>query len=700
MQLIYYLFTFALFWLHVATLTAITGSRFGSWAIARAASILIVVLVGFCLEHVVGFGSLNGVWLFTTAFSIYYLYSNWATLLEQGFLKGELIFACCLAYPLLWRYLYPTIYNTSERITNLVMINNYLPGDTLPPLDRWMPPYQFDFYYSVMHYGAALAGRLLQMSNGLTYNYCFIFLNALSLALVWDFMSRFITQRSLRLLLIAALACGGTGASIVNHMITDVAPGKKPDYMAYMWGNSRFIGGYEKEFKNEFGRKLFPNPADPKLEVPELRMENFGYQFFVADYHPPVAGFFILFLSLAIIGALEAVPVIGQTKATALKTQELRNPVEQREQLLQFILGLSVISLMGINAWNLPLQGFLVASWVGWRMVQGRADPLKKPNWTALISGGLFGLFLLYPYLDTFTNREVSTPISLVKAGQHVPIPQFIGQFWPLLILFVLGFIAPTYRRITLFFTVFFIGVFAFTETVFVDDTTDGIYERLNSVMKWWGWLWTASLLTLGTFLLANKSHFVRMPAIVALIFICTHFYDIGQYWKNDVSSDRGHFDGTDLWTRDPIYKRMFRYLRVVPDGIVVENHYEQGYHEGGGFSAFAGKPWLLGWLNQNMTWHGFSDELGELYDGMKAFYAGNLPNPAEWMMSRDVDYIIWNQKDAEAVAPEVWQKLNAELEKNYLWKIFGMANNKPIGIWIRKKPSYLAKVKYMTSPY
>jgi uncharacterized membrane protein len=687
MQLIYFLFTFSLFWLHVTTLTAIAGTRFGSWAIARATSILIVVLAGFCVEHIIGLGSLRGVWFVTTVFSIFYLWVNRENLIAQGFLKGELIFACCLVYPLLWRFLYPTIYNTSERITDLVFINNYLPGDTLPPLDRWMPPYHFDFYYSVMHYGAALAGRILQMPNGVTYNFCFIFLTAMSLALAWDFMSRFITKLSLRFLLIAAIACGGTGASIVNHFITDTSPGKEQGVMSYVIGSARFIGGYEKEAKNELGRKFFPNPTDPAIEVLDLGVENFGYQFFVGDYHPPVAGYFILFLSLALIAALE-VPAANSdsdNEAARLPTEEQLEQGKQRDQLLQFILAFCVISLMGINAWNLPLQGLLVASWVGWRTLQARSNPLRKPNWTALIWGGLFGLLLLYPYLDTFTNREVTTPIAFVKATEHTPIPQFIGQFWPLLILLGLGFVAAKNRPLLLFFTLFFIVIFAFTETIYVDDTTGGNNERLNSTMKWWGWIWTGSLLTLGSLLLANKSLFIKTPAIIALIFISTHLYDIGTYWKNDVSSDMGHFDGTDVWTRDPIYKRMFRYLRIAPDGIVVENHYGEGYHEGGAFSAFAGKPLLIGWITQNMTWHGWSEEIGQLYDGTKDFYAGKLLKPADWLLSRDVAYIIWNQKDAEAVSPEVWQKLATELEQAYLWKTFGSSNNKPIGIWIRK---------------
>lgn len=685
MQLIYFMFTFGLFWLHVTALTAIAGIRFGSWTIARASGILIAVLIAFNFEHITGLGSLKGVWPLTTAFSAYYLWHNRTRLIAQGFLKSELIFACCLAYPFLWRFLYPTIYNTSERITNLVMIDNYLPGETLPPLDRWMPPYHFDFYYSVMHYGAALAGRILQMPNGVTYNFCFIFLNAFSLALAWDFISRFLKQRSLRLLLIAAIACGGTGASIVNHIITDTPAGKEADNMAYMWGNSRFIGGYEKEFKNELGQKLFPKPADPNFEPRELRMENFGYQFFVADYHPPVAGFYILFLSLAIIGLLEA--PIGAREETEPESQAEESwvPIKQRDQLLQFMLGLTLISLMGLNAWNLPLQGLLVVSWVGWRLYQGRSAPDRKPHWYALIGGAIFGLLLLYPYLVAFTDREVATPIRIVQDTDHTPIPQFIGQFWPLLILFVLGFATAGHRKLTWFFTLFFTALFIFVEIIYVDDGTGGIYERLNSTMKWWGWIWTGSLLTLGTFLLADKRLLVRIPAIIALIGMCAYFYDIGVYWKKNVSMDIGRFDGTDYWTRDPIYRRMFRYLHAVPDGIVVENHYSLGYHEGGAFSAFAGKPLLLGWANQLMTWHNWNDEIGQLYDGIKDFYVGKLPNSAAWMLARDVDYIIWNQKDAEAVTLEDWQKLNGELEKAYVWRVFGTANTKPIGIWIRK---------------
>ena len=50
-------------------------------------------------------------------------------------------------------------YPSSEMVTDLYFIANYLDGSTLPPLDHWYPPHVFNIYYAFQHYGAALLGR-------------------------------------------------------------------------------------------------------------------------------------------------------------------------------------------------------------------------------------------------------------------------------------------------------------------------------------------------------------------------------------------------------------------------------------------------------------------------------------------------------------------------------------------------------------
>src|SRR6185437_10590562 len=142
----------------------------GSWAIGRAAGVAVIVTTCFFIEHIVGLGSLRYVWPFTAALSALCLFVQRDSLRQNGFWSGELVYGLALAYGLTWRFLFPSIYQTAERLPDLVFISAFSDGATLPSIDHWLPPFKFDYYYSLQYYAAALAGRWFQMPLGLTYN--------------------------------------------------------------------------------------------------------------------------------------------------------------------------------------------------------------------------------------------------------------------------------------------------------------------------------------------------------------------------------------------------------------------------------------------------------------------------------------------------------------------------------------------------
>ena len=85
--------------------------------------------------------------LFTTAASIFGIVrerrifvSNW---------RIEAVFSGAFAYALAWRYAFPDIDASSEKMTDLTFIANYMDGARLPPVDRWLPPFRFDMYYAL-----------------------------------------------------------------------------------------------------------------------------------------------------------------------------------------------------------------------------------------------------------------------------------------------------------------------------------------------------------------------------------------------------------------------------------------------------------------------------------------------------------------------------------------------------------------------
>ncbi|MES2933042.1 MAG: DUF2298 domain-containing protein, partial [Pseudomonadota bacterium] len=552
-------------------------------------------------------------------------------------------------------------------LPDLVFISSFFRGTTLPPLDYWLPPFKFDFYYTLQYYGAALAGRILHMTPSLTYNLCAVFLSGMSLALVWDLASRFVPTRLPRLLLVAAIAFGGTGVSIFTHIAVD-AGANQVTRGERMWGSARFIGEYDNHINTEIGHALFPRPGALNVVPRALGMENFGYQYFLGEYHAPLGGYFLLLLALAAMAALQG--------ATAKE--------RSRKRCLQAVLGFSIPVVFATNTWMFPFQFLLIAGWALWNAWQGRKNADAKPDWIALIGSAAVGFVLLYPFLAGFATRAVSTPISLVRAGDHTPVAQFLGLFWPLLVFFALGLWQKETRRLTLFFTLIFAAFLLISEVIYVDDPSGDQFERSNTVMKWWGWIWSGGLAALGAVLLGARARWVRVITGVTLASTLVFAFDTVSYWWHDRERGGANLYGSNVYTSDPVTRDMFLFMNAAPYGIVLENSYGTGYHEGGSFAAFSGKPLFVGWANQLGSWRGNMEIIGIRHEQLRKFYAGEMPNALMWLLDNEIRYVVWNRRDARAEG--LWEKQNAQLMSLYAWQGFGQENGKPIGLWVRRE--------------
>jgi uncharacterized membrane protein len=678
MNLIYTLLTLLLLSVNLAGLTALVSRFVPSFALARATGILLFCLMFFFAEHFAGLGRLTWLWPITTAVAILLLYVDRARLAEQSFWSAERVFLLAFAYGLAWKLAFPVIYPTSERVTDLVFIGNYLAGERLPPLDHWLPPDRFDYYYALQHYAAALMGRIFGMAPGLTYNFAFAMLMALPISLAWDFAARFLARKWARWLVVVTFTLGGTGATPFVHLSYDVpvdASGQDGAARASegMWASQRFIGSFDQRLNTDLGRDLFPRQARESWEPRDLPAEDFGYQFFVGDYHPPLGGFFLLLLALAAIGAAESArPAQRGNDGGDCATSDGTSAA-------QAILALTVPATVATNAWVFPLQGALVLAWIVWRYLNHR-----PPDWKALLAGGLGGFLLLYPFLAGLAGTALATPIKLVQAQDHTPPAQFLAQHWPLLLFAALGIWQKETRRIALLFSVVFLGLLLVSELIYVDDPTGGKYERTNTTMKWWGWIWSGAAVALGVTLLAGSRRWVRWLTVVSLVAVNLYAYDVARYWMLTGMGDFGKLEAHGVYTSDDTVRNVFRYLGSAPDGIVLENCYGDAYTDSGIYAAFAAKPSLLGWPMHLMTWHGSVGHVWALKEEIKRFYAGTLPNAADWLIANKVDYVVWNAKDQEQ-QPAAWQSLNQAIGGKYGWMEFQGKPEVHVGLWVRQ---------------
>jgi hypothetical protein len=667
MNHIYLALTLALLLLNLAGVTLITRRWLPPHALARSVGILLICLVLFFIEHFIGLGRLTWVWPITTLLSLALLYRQRAQLPASGFWRAEGVFYLAFFYVFAWKFAFPTLYPSSERVTDLYFIANYLDGSRLPPLDHWFPPHVFNVYYAFQHYAASLMGRIFGLDPGYTYNIAFPLLLALPMTLAWEFAGRYVRRPAAKWLLLVALVSGGTGISPLTHLIIrsqDPLPAAniEADASDRMLTSQRFSGVLDQRINTPLGETLFPHlkpqqKPTPDFEPRELQMESYGYQIFLGDYHPPLGGYFLLLLALALIGAIEA-RAVGR--------------------MGQAVLAATLPVVMVTNTWVFPLQGLLIMGWIAYRYWQK-----NPPDWVWLVGGGLAALALVYPFLSDFALNAQNTPIRLTAAADHTPLDRFIGQHWPLLVLMLLALLNPGTRKLSITLAITFGLILLISEFFYVDDPTGGKYQRSNTTMKWWGWVWCGGLVGLGALCLGSGARFVRWTAGITLLLVSVYAYDVARYYVVAGKGDLGHLSGHHWLTQDPAARDMLHYLKHAPTGIVLENEYGNAYTNTSLYALFSGKPVLLGWPLHLLTWRGDVPDVWALNTQIQAFYAGTLPDSLDWLLANQVRYVVWsgaeNGKD-----PQVFDRLQQQIGSRYLWKPFYAAGDYRVGLWLR----------------
>lgn len=677
--------------INLAALTAVSGRWFNDWAMARAAGVIALTMALFFIEHFVGLGNLSWLWPLSTGLSLYILWRYRQSLFNRGLHWAELVFILAFAYGMLWRYAFPSIWPSSERVTNLYWVNNYMAGGQLPPLDLWHPPYQFDFYYAYMHYAAALLGRWFGVNGAVAYNVGFCVLQAMTIALGWSFvglMTR--NKRWVQVVMTLTLTFGGTGLSPLAPFLYEKVENESAQSAAYrrIAVSTRFMGNFEHRINTDFGRYLFPDLPEgqrqpafwmamgnlghqilpdhiPKpvvkehFEVRELPLEHFSYQFFIGDFHPPKAGFFLLLLLLACIAWQE------------------RYPQRNRDVWVTGLMAFTVPLILLSNTWVMPLHVFLGLAWVIYRFM--RRQP---PNMWALILGGMLGFALVQPFMADFSAKSLSTPFRFVRLDDHTPLGHFLWMFWPLLLLSAIGIWRGFSRPLWWLFAIYFLLMLGLTEFVYVDDPTGGKFERTNTVMKLWGWLWVAGIMSLGTLGLTDRLRSVRLTTLAVLVVTGTFVIQLAETWITSPKTDLGKLHGYNIYSRDGSRGAMLAYLQAQPPGIVMERSPANSNTDATLFAMFSDNPASFGWFNHLITWHSARSHILINNDKIKALYQGELEDAGLWLQHRQVRYVVWNIGDSNDTSLD-WQAMYDSISDQYVWLPFFERGNARQGFFV-----------------
>ncbi len=679
MQHLGLLFSLSLLAVNVWGLMLIAGFYWRNRWFALAAGPILGVTFIYAIECHHGLGrTLPGLGLFSTLLSAVLITASFfawePAWLEGGWLalvrawRSEFaprrlvgcfaVFALVFLYALSWRFMYPNIDGSSEKIADLSYIASYYSGTTLPVQDAWFSPYPSTQYYSFQHYGAALMGRILLLPTGSAYNIGYCLLVALGGSAFAGAVCMVARRTWTRAAVIACFVIGGTGMTIIDHYT---------DNSVNPWTTMRFIGSAQMD-KAPLGTWLkaynnkFPIVSDNNYPM-ELPAEIYSYVVFLGDYHAPLSGYYLL--GLCAMGML-----------LWTRTRQLRYAT---------ISGATLTWTLLANTWVLPLQGLLVVLWLGvnWRDLRRLAPA---------VAGGAAVVWLAaWVYLSAFTAAAsgYDTAVRLVPWVEHTPPLLFVLLFLPTIAFIILGFVSGNLqgRRLALLWLVLLV----FTEFFYVDDEYSGHYDRFNTTLKWWPWVMAGTLMTLAPFVLEQaRRRWVRVAGFVFCLYPCFYAYDLWlpMYWGPKDSA--GKIEGTNYLTKEEFPRLMLGRLKIEKPGVLIERPDDKGaFTDSAVIPLFAGQQMWLGWWGHELLWRENREDVRRRHDRLMLFYSGGIDgtgnaSAGKWLLSQGIDYVLWYRPGD---TPELWEKINKQVAPEYVWTdilTYQNEDGRRVGLWRR----------------
>ena len=658
MPLVFLSLSVAALWINLLGVGLAARRFVAYYPVARVVGVLAICLLCFSLEHFAGWGPHPPLLPFTTAISIWLIWRNRSLLLENQ--RAEVLFAIGFFYCLVWRFTFPNIDDSGEKMPNLMMIEAYMRGTRLPAPDLWLAPFRSNCYYSFQHYGAALLGRLLGVGPGVSYHLAYCTLAGMITLLAGACVSRLCSWPLGRWVGILSLLVGGSGAAVAIHFLL---------VRTFPSDSVRFLGGsIFHQYANPLGQLVASWMTTPFVFPRDLPMEPLSYILTNGDYHPPLAGFLLLTLATTLV-AVQATGAEGPQRSL-------------NHALLAATVPLALIS----NAWIFPLQFLLVWGWFVYRILCGETRCLL-----AGLAGATVALALEYPYLLEFTQQAIgnNVAIRLTQSQDHTPLLGWIIVFWPVVGIVVLSLFNRERRSLTLFFAVIWVLELASTEFFYNHDVYGEVWSRFNSTLKWWSWVFAGIILTLGASNLGSRSRLCRYGTLVLLLPLLVFGFDLARDYRRTAKDSAGSLRGSMWVDQDPVMRDMISELATHPDGVTLESGVAMKNTQSPAISLFAGKQDLLGWPWHETTWRGPFLEIRERLAQITAFYDGQISDPLAFLLHYNVKYVLWLPRD-NAYGNVRFQPLYDKIKTRYFWHhMYGDDKNLAIGFWERTDPAH-----------
>jgi hypothetical protein len=553
------------------------------------------------------------------------------------------------------RCLQPDISYTSDDLSDLNMVNNFLQGQTLPPTDTWLPPYKFEWYYCLQHYSASVLERLLNVKIGVATNVSHCLLDALICVAAAAAAHRLSGQRlAATLALPFLMVCASTGAAayliLIGHttdqwLVYDLSTGMSlphPDSDALwndpLWNLLRWD----------------PRPQIAHLQTAEtLRLQVPGFWTWRAEYHANAAGHLLTIFSVLVVAEL----------------------ADTRRTIWPWVLAVMMPLLVATaSAWALPIT--LLLCWAALPMAwfSGRRPAsLNAALWT------LFGsVVLIWPAFYNVTSNPEVPAMTWIDPAARTPVMEFIVQWWPIIVLYVC---ALTCWKNLSFGVRWFLAVIPIM-LVFIDSVT--IESRYNMIEKMWGYTWAVGLVGLFPVVASQRATAYRLVAVIVVVASVPMLYDHA-YNTIKWATHPFKLEGSGYITDDEQLNRLMQVVGQTKGKTFLTGHCDFCYYESPAPAVFTGNRAYSAW-----EWYeervNFKKEAQTREKQNNDFYSAAMTDRLHFLQSNHVyGVMIW---PGDNISDDALAKLKQELAPDYDYVDCKGSGPNNAGVFILRSPS------------
>ena len=548
------------------------------------------------------------------------------------------VFLASFAFTFGIRCIQPNVDFTSDGISDLNMINNYAQGHTLPPIDSWMPDYPFEWYYGLQHYAASVLGRLLDVKLGVAYNVSFGLLSALTCVVGAAAAHRLSGGITWITLAVPLLIEGAATGSSVYLLLTikncsmwlppDLSGGvtHPPDNSA-LW---QYLRWDPRPWVNDFSLDDIGKYRTLRLQVP-------GIWTWRSEYHANASGHLLSMLSVWVISEI----------------------VYVRRTMWPWVLA-AIIPILAIvtSAWALPITvllcwGILPMAWLYDR---------RPASMGMMIMMVFVGMTLLWPAFYNVTSSPVLQEIKAIDPHVRVPILEFLFQWWPILGLWICGWICWRDLSFGLRWIMFVVPIML----IGIEYVT--IESRYNTIEKMWGYTWGAALMGLFPVVATRKPVFFRMLTGILLLSatISLFFYlkDIAlrtYSWPSSVM----HLTGDNYLTVDDQKKNLLSVLAPYKRATFLSGKSDWCYNESPTVAVFTGNRSYIAWSwFESLT--NYQREAEHRQQLNNDFYAGAMTNRLRFLQDNKITgVVIW---PGDNISSDALDAIRKDLDPTYVY--------------------------------